>query len=619
MQPVSPGFIEHFLGPVMSPEYCIELLASSGFNFPEGTEISASASSVKNTYRGSGTVDAFFSAANLGDGQSGEPIKYMVLDQPQCKLGSGYCLAGEGAKFTPGWWSEIRSDANGNYASPPYVEISYSPAIEANRIRVSTTTAYPGAHTVNIQVRYEGAAEYDDLGDFAFGTGDRVVADLGSIKRIAKIRVAVKRTKAVESYARLTEVEPVLEWSAETLGSLERFCEDVRIRKSSGSISSYSPAAPGFGVNELTFALSKNAPLVPEENQLVMSYMGFAGELLLQGVYVISEVNEGVDAWNVTAHGLLSLAAYHRYPDTVWKDIKVSTAVKRLLEWIGIAEDGIISSLASDPVWKWYVVDGGQCDDVLRKAAEIFGLAIYETETGEIRVRSSYGASVTTITDSMISDISQTKPQEINCVVVYYGNIRQGAQDWILSGSADLGASETKTFIFRYSKSPCLDMMPPIIESFKDPDNQNLALPSIMSWSADAYSLTVTVRNNVATAGKFTVKVWGTPLETSSNEAIYEAKNLGSIRRRGLRPYESHIYTESSAVAKAYGDKLLNYLQACSSALKITVSRPIPHLQLRDVVKVSSAGMGIDADYVVMEIELADETRLTLIPKAAVV
>lgn len=619
MQTVSSGFLTEFNSGRQALRYRVELLASSGFNWPEGVSASASASSAKNTYRGSGVPESFFAASNLLDGQAGEPIKYAVADL--ARTDKGFACAGTGAKYGPGWWSEVRSDSNGDFSTPPYVEISYSPVVEANRLRVSTTAVYPGAHTVNIRVRYQGEGSYTDLGDHAFGTGSRVVVTLSTgatLKLVAQVKVSVLKTKSSNAYARLTEVEPIVEWSTETLGTLEDYCESVEIRKSSGSITGYSPAAPGFGVNECNISLSKTCWVIPEENQLLSIYAGFNDELLPQGIYLISEVSESPDAWRVAAHGVLSLSRYHRYPDTVWRDVTLCDVIKRLLEWVGIAEDEIAFSLISNPSRDWYVVRGGDCDEAVRDAAEHFGAAIYEEESGTIRVRTSYGSAVMTITDDLIADISRTRPREINCVVVQYGNIREGQPDYVLSGSGELAASETKTLVFRYSKSPCLDVRPPVIESFKDANKQDLTLPTILSWAADAYSLTVTLHNNVAVAGTFAIKVWGTPLETSSVEALYEARDETSIRRRGLRPYETRIYTISGSVARSYGDALLRYLRYCSGALDLVLDRPAPHLQLRDVVRVQSSVLGIDSDYVIVGLDLGEGTRLELVPKEAV-
>ena len=623
VQSVSPGFLDIFDSNEQALEYRVELLQSSGFNFPENVGLAIAASSTKNTYRGSGMVDNSFKADNLADGQAAEPFKYAGFDMGVWRLDGGFRLLGEGAKYTPGWWSEVRSDGSGSFASPPYVEVVFSPYVEANRIRVSTTSVYPGAHTVNVQAWYQGDPGYTNLGDKLFGSGSRVVVDIADgaeLRKVIKIKVAVKKTKTASTYARLTEIEPIVEWSAETLGTLEDWCENIQVRKSSGSVSAYTPASPGFGINELSFSLSKECWITPAENQLVILSAGFGGELLQQGVFIISEANEGVDFWNITAHGVLSLSAYHRYPDSVFQGIKPSVLIGSLLEWIGFAAEEASFSLASDVAWEWYIVESGPCDECLRKAAETFGVAIYEDELGQVHARSSYGASALTITDDLIEDISQTKPREINYVVVHYGNIRKGLPDVVLSGSAPLAASETKTFIFRMSKSPAMELKVPFIESFKDSNNQDLTLPTITAWAADAYSLTVTVRNNVASAGTFAIKLSGTPLDKGSNEAIYEAKDVPSIRRRGIRDIEATIYTNSAARAKTYGDKLLKYLQACSGALTLTLNRPAPHLQLRDVVHVDSSLFEIDADYVIAEIAMPeDSTELTLIPKGAVV
>ena len=622
MQPVSPDFLAEFIGTNQKLEYVVELLESSGFNFPEDVEIAASASSTKNIYSGSGVVDSFFQSSNLGDGQAGEPIKYAVLDQGVCRLNGNFCLGGMDAKYRLGWWTEVRSDGSGNFASPPYVEMFYTPSVEANRIRVSTTGVYPGVKKINLYVWYLGDTDWTDLGDYTFGDNDlRVTVNLATgteTKDIHKIGVSINETKLTNSYARLTEIEPIVEWSTETLGTLEDYCEEIIIRKSSGTVSAYTPAGPGFGINTCSFKMNKTAPVTPAENQLLIVSCGFNGELLQQGVFIVSEVNEGVDAWNVNAHGVLSLAAYHRYPDSIYQNIKISEITRMFLEWVGITE--VLFYLSQDTTWEWYIVEGGDCSAVLRTAAETLGIAIYEREDGYICIRNSYGSSVMTINDDYIEDLSQTKPEEINYLTVHYGSISAGAPDYVLSGSGELGASETKTFVFNYSKAPSISTQPPFIESFKDAGGGGLTKPTIQEWAADAYSLTVTLHNNTATAGTFTIKMRGTPIIKAANEAIYEAKDINSIRRRGIRPHEASIYTNSYTTAKNYGDALLRYLRYCSGSLNVILNRPAPHLQLRDVVRVNSTLFGINADYVIVEIDLGqDETKLGLMPKTAVV
>jgi len=625
MQSVSAGFITHFEGAEPCLEFQVELMESSGFNFPEDVAVVATATSTKNTYSGSGVEDTNFEASNLADGQAGEPIKYLVLDQAVCTLDEGFCLGGEGSKYTPGWWSEDKSEATCSFTSSPEVEVEYDPAVEANRLRVSTTTAYSGVKLVNLQAWYDGDLAYTDLGNFDFGTGARVIADLATgatLKEVTKIKVTVLSTKAASDYARLTEIEPVVERSLETLGTLEDWCENIKVRKSSGSVSSYAPASPGFGINELSFSLSKESGVTPAENQLLVVSAGFAGELLQQGVFIITEAKPGPDAYNVTAHGILSLAAYHNYPDSVFRDSTISTILKRMLSWVGISEDEITFELAADTEWEWYITEHSHGDDVLSKVAESLGVAVYEAEDGEVYVRSSYGASVLTITDDLIADLDKSSPQEVNYVIVHYGNIEPAQPDYVLSASAPLEESETKTFIFSYSKAPILDdNNPPFVESFVDDEGEDLTLPTILEWSADAYSLTIRVENTVATAGTVSIKMWGTPLDKNAGEAIYEAINNDSVKRRGIRPYEATIYTNSATRAKAYGDALLKYLKACGGMLRVTLNKPAPHLQLRDVVTVDSSEYAIDeVDYVISQMDLGpDDTVLALIPGAAVI
>lgn len=620
MQGTTQNFRDIFASGDQPARYRVELMEHSGFNFPEDIATAATASSTKNTYRGSGVADEHFGADNLSDGQAGEPFRYAVFDLGVWKLDGGFRLLGPDAKYTPGWWSEIRSGESGNFASPPHVELTYSPPVVANRIRVSTTAAYPGLSKINVQVRYAPGGPWDDRGDHLFGDDNRVIVALpfAQAMAISGIRVTALATKAPNDYARLTEIEPVLEWSIATKGTIEDYCEDVHLRKSSCELSTYSPAGPGFGINELSFSLSRSCPVEPAENQLIVLHAGFASELLQQGVFIVSEVVAGVDAWNVTAHGVLSLANYHRYPDAVHRGINSSMLIGSMLEWIGFAVGEVVYDLASDDYWEWYVVDSSTCDNVLRETAEKLGVAIYEREDGRIVVRSNTSASVLTITDDLIGDASSVNPQEINYVVVHYGDIVRGADSEVLSARAALDASEEKTMVFGLSKTPAIEFGLPTITAFRDEGNNDLTLPTVTAWSADAYSLTVTVRNNVATAGTFSLYLDGVPLDRQADEAIYEAIDKSSVRRRGVRDYETSIYTRSAAKAKAHGDRLLKYLKGCAGALSLTLNRPAPHLQLRDTVRVNSALLEINREYIIAEIMMdADDTELTLLPRGA--
>ena len=623
MQSVSSRFLAALESPAQPVLYRIELMAVSGFNFPADVEATATASSVKHTYAGSGIADLFFAAGNVVDGQSREAIRYAVCDTDECETDSDFCCVGAEADnlLTPGWWSEVESDSTGVFATPPHIEITYSQPIAANRIRLTTTVAYCGLSRARVAVKYQGEQNYTNLGDWEFMEA-RTTVDLGMVKEVKAIMVQPLATARGNQPARMLEVEPLLEFSVDTLGSLESYVQSISVEKCSGELRAFEPARPGFGINRISLELSREAPLTPDEGQLIRVLMGFdPSEMLAQGVFLISEVNEGVNSWRITGHGLLSLTAHYQLPDWVFRGHKTSELATAILNWAGFDTGAIVFDLESDDVWDWYILEAGKCSEALNDMALTAGVAIYEDEHAGLHCRNNYGDSVMLIGDSWIADINRTKPQEINYVQVNYGSYLEAAEDEILRASGDLGASAVQSYVYSFSKSPVINVFSPVVNSFRDSDNNDLTLPSITAWYADAYSLNVTLANLTNVAGTFQMTVRGIPLDKSGNEAIYEAKDIASIRRRGVRPYNAPpLYTSSAEAAKAYGDRLLTYMRHASGAMTVAINRPLLHLQLRDVVTVDSGRLGIHGDYLVVAIELElDTTVLQLIPIEAVI
>ncbi len=621
MQTVTAGFKAIFARGYQTPQFRVELLESSGYNWPAG---------VTATYTSSGEKTSdfdTFAAANVGDGMSAEPAKYLVLDRG-ATIDNAFRFSGPDMRYNLGWWSDILSGAGKLFVTPPWHNTLYSVAIRCNKLRVTTSKAYSGLKTANVTVWYDGenlAGAGHDLGDQDFGTGDRVSIILSAwpdAKLVKQILVTPKETKTASDYARILEIEPMLEWSYDTSGSIEEYVSSLTIEKSSGTIKAYKKAPPGVGINVCKFKLDKGANITPTRNQLVRVYMGWNDELVSQGIFIISDAVPVPDGYDVTAHGHLSLVKDYPYPDTIYKDRTCQAMLTELLTWTGLGSGDLVFEwkTGGNATWGWYVVEGKDTEKTLSDMAEHFNVSVFEDELGKIHVRNDYSAaSVLTIDDDMIASYGRAKPEEINTVVVSYGALAQGSRDVVLSGSVELEASETKEFSFRLSRSPCISLEPVYVESFKDDSETpvDLAPPTLNWYSADAYTVVVSLTNTVATAGTVTLKMYGVPIVVSDKELLYTCEDADSRKRRGKKQHPITLFTNSAAQAKLTGDDCLKYLTAARDTLRLTLNRLAPHLQLRDKVTVDSDELGVNADYLVSSCSLtqgANETEVELMP-----
>lgn len=623
MQSVSDAFKTAFAATVRDPTHVVELLEYSGYNYPQGVTVTASATSVKTS------DDGLFDAANLTEGLSAEPARYAVCDQG-ARCDQGYRASGKGRLYNLGWWTAIKSNASGIFTSPPMAQLDYSPAISCNRLRVTTSNAYPGVKRVNVKVKYEGAGSYTDLGYLDFPNDGDLPSCRQSITiqegleplSVESVQCYINSTWSGTSYGRILEVEPLLEWSEETAADLTDYCSQIAVTKSCGSAEALKPASPAVGVNSVRFLLSESAGVVPRRNQIVRVKMGYDGENVSQGYFILGPPVKTPRGYDVTGFSRLGMASRFPFPNSVFEGRSVSAIVGQALSWLGINPDDITFSLDVDKVWDWFVVYDTKTGQALQDMARQFLLAIYETEDGLMNVRDQYEEeAVVTITDDMIADYGSTKAEEINQVRVHYGALARGKRDLVLNDSGEVAASATKSFVFRMSRGPCVDTTSPYIDAFQDAENNDLVLPSITEWSADAQTVNVTVQSTAAVDGRFAIKMYGYPLARGEQEAVYTAEDSESILVRGASVVDIPIYATEESDAQLVAEGQLQYLQNCGAGLSLTLNRLASHLQLHDVVHVDSTRADADADYIVNEIRLdirSGITELVLIPREAV-
>ncbi|NPV54552.1 MAG: hypothetical protein HPY71_13725 [Firmicutes bacterium] len=619
MQPVSQAFLDEFAGANPKPKIAVSVLASSGFAYAEGLSISATASETKETYPGSGVSDQAFAATNVIEGISSEPKRYAVTDVGTY-TDQGWATYGPGSKYNPGWWTRQKSDSTGALPSPfPYVQVDYTPYAVASRLRVTTTTAYPGLSYCSLAYRLYGSTQDITVGPLQFVNG-RAEYDLGDIKQITRITCYAISTQQPSDYGRVLEVEAVHEIGEDAGLAIEDYVLDARIIKSSGTQQALAPALPGVGLNELRLTLSRDCQWIPKPHQLVQVKMGYGNELLPQGYYLVSEVSPGLDTIDIIAHGLMSLANNHLVPALVFSGQKRSAIISELLAWSGLANTTV--ALESDDVIDWYIVDN-QCEVIraLGDACQALLLAVYEDETGAIVIRDVYGTPVATLEDELIGALGEQTYKPVNHVQVFVTRITEGAQDSVLSASGRLEAGATTTYTFTLSKRPVTRFVSvPWVRSFRSDAGSELPLPEIVDWGASCDSLWIELKNTTQTAGTFEIEMDGVPLLISKDDAVVEAKDDDAIRLYGYYTHDVHIYTLSTARAQNLASALLNYMSQASRQLKVRINRPAPHLQLRDVITVDSAVAGIQADYVITEISLdLNSTELNLVKKEAFV
>lgn len=619
MQTVTAGFEAAVAAGVRTPTYVLELLESSGYNYPRGQTITASATTTKASPYG------LFAAANLAEGLSAEPAKYAVCDQGAL-VDNEYRTSGLGRRYNMGWWTGTKSDEAGDFASPPMAQLDYSPVIRANRIRVTSSAAYGGVKRVNIHVKYEGESVYADVGYLDFAAGEyrkTLTVQSGTTpKTIASIRCYINSTLTAGDYGRILEVEPLLEWSVETGAPLSNYARQITIQKSCGQNKAMKPAVPAVGANTLRFTLARAAGVTPTRNQVIHVSMGYDAEDLSQGYFIVADAALRPEGYDVVAYSRLAMADNFPFPNTVYQNRKVSKSINQALTWLGMNAADINYHLGAgtDKVWPWYVVEQRSTGQALRDMAEQFLVAIYEDELGEMHVRNDYGASVFTITDDMLKSYSRGQMAEVNQVSIHYGTLSMGKRDLVVSDQGELEASTSTSYVFRMSRGPCVKTTSPSITAFVDAEGNDLTLPSIIDWAADAEALNMTVRNNTATAGTFAVELYGYPLARGEQEAVYTAKDQASILTKGVLGEDISIYANTLADAKLVGDGQLQYLRNAADGLVVVVNRLLSHLQLHDVVTLTSTRIGVDADYVLNNIQLEQASRRTsleLIPIGA--
>ncbi|MEW6555072.1 MAG: hypothetical protein AB1384_12395 [Actinomycetota bacterium] len=608
MQTPASGYTTEYNKVAHKPTMSVSVLETSHFNLPEWASMSTSGSaSHDETYLGKGQVI---------DGICAETGKFLVLDTA-AKLDI-YQLFGADLHCPAGWWTSIKSDAAGDFASPPYVDVEYNPAVDANGVRVSVTQVYSGAETVVVRAWYDGASDWVTVGTLVFAAGEyQKKISLGEVKSILKLRARIDSTKAASDYGRLMEVEPILEWTPGTY-DITPFIESYNLRKSSGDATETAYPTPGVGINTLTVGFNANILdiFTLQENQLILVDQGFGGAHHLdQGVFVMDAPTEDSNTVDITAYSTLQFAKLIECPDRLWEKAKTSYIIKELLSYAGIAASNITTALSSDPLWQWFYIQRQKLDNALMEACRNLGVSVYEDELGQVYIRDQYGSSVMTINDDLIEDYSYIHQRLINHVAVHYSIAKPGLVEdvWHLGSDLSIPAGGT-TFVFTLHKTPAIRIQSPQLE--EAPTGVSLS-----SWSCDGFVLNVSIANTsgstqVIESGNMRLR--GRPVALSQ-EKVYEARDEASIRNLHARTLEITILCGTDAEAQSIGNKLLNYCKKAADVLRLTLQKPVAHLQLRDVVTVNSTYMGISStDYVVLSIDLdLDGTVIELIPKGA--
>ena len=538
MQTGTSYYQQELAKPLHRPTLTLAVLEASNYNLPELSEVSVSGSaSLDETYVGKD---------QLIDGVCAEPGRYMVLDT-DARLDQ-YQLFGKDQPCPAGWWTQGKSDASGNFTTPyPYAEVVYNPPVRANAVRVSVTQVYPGAKQVAVYAWYQGAGSFTNLGILTFGANEyQKKIPLGEVKSIAKLKVEILSTKTVTDYGRLMELEPLLEWTPETM-DLTPYVREVSVRKSSGDAVEAAYPAPGVGVNQLniTFDASVKDVMTLRENQVVLLSQGFGGrDHLAQGIFLTDPPKEGVDSIEVTAYSVLQLARHIELPDRLWRGATTSGIIRELLSYAGVPAGKVVVALSSDPTWTWFYLERQKLDNALMEACRNLGVTVYEDEMGNVYIRSSYGSSVATITDDDIEDCSHVRQRLVNCVVVHYSIATLGEMTDVWSLSEDLTVpAGTSTYVFTLSRSPAVHLATP--QLIDPPSGVGLG-----SWASDGFSLNISLVNASGQEKSIesgNLKLQGRPVELSQ-ERVYQARDEASIRNLRARTLEITclLYTSPS-------------------------------------------------------------------------
>jgi hypothetical protein len=201
----------------VKPKITINLLDS---RHVENLQISSTDDHVDKT---KGSIGYYFPHTQLMNGYEQESFLWAVCD---AKEKDGTVIKADGRYFTApsnlendyefGWWSKTKSQANGSFASPPIVTMTFDER-KVNKVRVTTSESLGQIKEFRLRVQ---SSDFIDLLDQTYTfKSDQYYKDfyLRSVNasnaqyNVAKIILTVFSTKNGEDYARVHEVAPIYE------------------------------------------------------------------------------------------------------------------------------------------------------------------------------------------------------------------------------------------------------------------------------------------------------------------------------------------------------------------------------------------------------------------------
>lgn len=548
----------------------------------------------------------------------GESVPYAVCDHNCLANGlwSPFPFFGEG--YNRGWWSSSKSDASGQFSSPPYVEIIYTTGNsfrKANIIRVASTRYYSRVSSIRIYYMRSSDSLYQLLGTYELNTY-YIEADLPDTYLLKRVKVEVLSTLNPNDYARLTEIDAI--WR-ETI-------EDDRIKSITINKRGehYLSTAVPYGIaaaSDLSLEITDddgefgeggiyNSYLRP--NIRISVYLGLrvsgSFEWLQQGVYYAE-----ADGWERSSTKSIRIRA--RDNMSLFQNMQCSPNLE-----ISISADNLIKKLATrghvnlndmaltsiSGTYDYVFVEGDTIYKSLNDCAQSLLINYWFDETGKFigRSKSYFPSSIAILDDSDLRAISVSFAERANYVEYETSKLvtseNQLIGDWEDEDGLIIAPGQTITLKEEFSKSPILHVTS--ADYYISDDIDVVYITSAYEW------LLIAANNGSANGAIWNVSFQGMPL--SKYDKTYISCDIESMRRDQMRRMNisSKISGLTASEGQAIADNILNYVKDGAMEISATIA-PRPHWQIGDMITINSSRLDISGNYILSEISLSGSSQ----------
>ncbi|MFA7094733.1 MAG: hypothetical protein WC116_09555 [Thermovirgaceae bacterium] len=552
----------------------------------------------------------------------GESFPYCVLDCGCLADGTWFPFPESGeAEYERGWWSNTTSDANGNFSSPPWIEITYAAAApwrQANYVRITSSRYY--GRIAAFKLWYKRSTDTSWQGGMEHNmTGYELLVSLGAAFNLKALRIEITKTANPNDYARLIEVDAI--WRAD----LSTMLHAITLRKRREHLISATLPYGNFAATELEMDLIDEAGLFKDG--------GAYASYRVPNLHLAASIG----VWTGTSYEVIEQGTFYTEPDWSFSEgPRVSFTARDRTRFLQEAdcEEHLVQGLPTALVFKhlahrahictadmvvedfptvhpYIWIGGGSVYDAMAELAEAEWADIYFDELGILHIDNknhfSGATPIATITDALLASAVIEESLRANYVAYKYTQAELSPRQEVgrLWEEIAAPAGQSKTILGSFNKQP----VPVITSPTLTYEGSHL---EITSWWSNGAQWSVTVNNTGDTAETITeISWWGQPLALADpKQAVAQDKDL--IRRHSKRTLEIDppIISMSASDAQSRANDLLNRLKTGSHRITLEMASQ-PHWQLADVVTVNSTRAKISGNYIIQQIEL-DQHKMKL-------